>query len=55
VGQASGGNICRCGEFRFGDTTKKEADIAAFKTPDLCNVLVTASYIHDGTQETLWM
>jgi cytochrome c peroxidase len=34
--------------------TKKEADIAAFKTPDLRNVLVTGPYFHDGLQETLW-
>jgi cytochrome c peroxidase len=34
--------------------TKKAADIAAFKTPDLRNVLVTAPYFHDGSQATLW-
>jgi cytochrome c peroxidase len=34
--------------------TKKEADTAAFKTPNLRNVLVTAPYFHDGSQETLW-
>ena len=34
--------------------TKKEADIRAFKTPDLRNVLVTGPYFHDGSQETLW-
>jgi len=34
--------------------TKKEADIASFKTPDLRNVLMTAPYFHDGSQETLW-
>jgi cytochrome c peroxidase len=34
--------------------TKKEADIAAFKTPDMRNVLVTGPYFHDGSQETLW-
>jgi cytochrome c peroxidase len=33
--------------------TKKEADIAAFKTPDLRNVLVTGPYFHDGSQEAL--
>ena len=33
--------------------TKKEADIAAFKTPDLRNVLVTGPYFHDGSQEEL--
>jgi cytochrome c peroxidase len=34
--------------------TKKDADIASFKTPDLRNVLVTAPYFHDGSQQTLW-
>ena len=34
--------------------TKKEADTAAFKTPNLRNVLVTGPYLHDGSQETLW-
>jgi cytochrome c peroxidase len=34
--------------------TKKEPDIAAFKTPDLRNVLVTGPYFHDGSQQTLW-
>ncbi len=34
--------------------TKKEADIASFKTPDLHNVLITAPYFHDGSQATLW-
>jgi cytochrome c peroxidase len=34
--------------------TKKEADIASFKTPDIRNVLVTAPYFHDGSQQTLW-
>jgi cytochrome c peroxidase len=34
--------------------TKKEADTASFKTPNLRNVLVTAPYFHDGSQETLW-
>jgi cytochrome c peroxidase len=28
--------------------TKKEADIAAFKTPDVRKVLVTGPYFHDG-------
>ena len=32
--------------------TKTEGDIASFKTPDLRNVLVTAPYFHDGSQET---
>ena len=34
--------------------TKKDADIASFKTPDLRNVLITAPYFHDGSQEPLW-
>jgi cytochrome c peroxidase len=34
--------------------SKKEADIASFKTPNLRNVLVTGPYFHDGSQETLW-
>jgi cytochrome c peroxidase len=34
--------------------TKKQPDIAAFKTPDLRNVLITAPYFHDGSEETLW-
>jgi cytochrome c peroxidase len=34
--------------------TKQDRDIAAFKTPNLRNVLVTGPYFHDGSQETLW-
>jgi Cytochrome c peroxidase len=34
--------------------TKEEKDIASFKTPDIRNVLVTAPYFHDSSQETLW-
>jgi cytochrome c peroxidase len=34
--------------------TKREADIAAFKTPDIRNILVTGPYFHDGSQQTLW-
>jgi cytochrome c peroxidase len=34
--------------------TKKDPDIASFKTPDLRNVLVTSPYFHDGSLETLW-
>jgi cytochrome c peroxidase len=34
--------------------TKKPADIASFKTPNLRNVLVTGPYFHDGSQLTLW-
>src|SRR6202011_1794354 len=34
--------------------TKKEKDIASFKTPNIRIVLVTGPYFHDGSQETLW-
>ena len=34
--------------------TKRRSDIAAFKTPDLRNVLVTGPYFHDGSMQTLW-
>ena len=34
--------------------TKKETDIASFKTPGLRNVMVTAPYFHDGSHQTLW-
>jgi cytochrome c peroxidase len=34
--------------------TRKQADVASFKTPNLRNVLVTAPYFHDGSQLTLW-
>lgn len=34
--------------------TKKQPDIAAFKTPSLRNVLITSPYFHDGSQRTLW-
>ena len=34
--------------------TKKESDIAAFKTPNLRNLLLTAPYFHDGSHATLW-
>ena len=34
--------------------TKKEPDIASFKTPGLRNVMVMAPYFHDGSHETLW-
>ncbi len=44
-------NMSAIGRFLI---TKKEADIASFKTPDLRNVLITAPYFHDGSQETLW-
>jgi len=34
--------------------TKKQSDIASFKTPGLRNVLVTGPYFHDGSMDTLW-
>jgi cytochrome c peroxidase len=34
--------------------TRKEKDIASFKTPNLRNVIVTGPYFHDGSMETLW-
>jgi cytochrome c peroxidase len=34
--------------------TRKEEDIASFKTPGLRNVLVTGPYFHDGSMDTLW-
>jgi cytochrome c peroxidase len=34
--------------------TKTDAAIAAFKTPNLRNVLMTGPYFHDGSHETLW-
>jgi cytochrome c peroxidase len=34
--------------------THKASDITSFRTPDLRNVLVTAPYFHDGSQQTLW-
>jgi cytochrome c peroxidase len=37
-----------------GRSGKKVADIAAFTTPDIRNVLVTGPYFHDGSMETLW-
>lgn len=44
-------NMSALGRFLI---TKKDADIASFKTPDLRNVLITAPYFHDGSQRTLW-
>ena len=34
--------------------TRIDADTAAFKTPNLRNVMLTAPYFHDGSQATLW-
>jgi cytochrome c peroxidase len=50
-GAAIAGEMSVLGRFLI---TKKKSDIASFKTPDLRNVLVTAPYFHDGSQQTLW-
>jgi cytochrome c peroxidase len=34
--------------------TRKQSDIASFKTPGLRNAVVTAPYFHDGSMQTLW-
>src|SRR5215467_11046415 len=34
--------------------TRKESDVASFKTPGLRNVVVTGPYFHDGSMQTLW-
>ncbi len=34
--------------------TRSDADIGAFKTPGLRNLLMTAPYFHDGSHATLW-
>jgi cytochrome c peroxidase len=34
--------------------TKKQKDIASFKTPDLRNLLVTGPYFHDGSMPSVW-
>lgn len=34
--------------------TKDAHDIGGFKTPTLRNVVLTAPYFHDGSQDTLW-
>ena len=34
--------------------TKRQRDIAAYRTPDLRNVLITGPYFHDGSMQTLW-
>ena len=34
--------------------TKKQGDLASFKTPDIRNILVTGPYFHDGSMQTLW-
>ncbi len=35
------------------DVTKKDADIGAFKTPTLRDIVLTAPYMHDGSEVTL--
>jgi cytochrome c peroxidase len=50
-GAAIGSEMSVLGRFLL---TKKEMDVASFKTPGLRNVLVTSPYFHDGSQETLW-
>jgi cytochrome c peroxidase len=34
--------------------TKRQDDIASFKTPDLRNIVITGPYFHDGSMQTLW-
>jgi len=34
--------------------TRQDADIGAFQTPGLRNLLMTAPYFHDGSRPTLW-
>jgi cytochrome c peroxidase len=34
--------------------TRHDSDVAAFRSPDLRNVMVTAPYFHDGSAVTLW-
>jgi cytochrome c peroxidase len=34
--------------------TRKDSDMASFKSPDIRNVMVTAPYFHDGSAATLW-
>src|SRR5208337_4178010 len=34
--------------------TKQRADIGAFKTPHLRDIVLTAPYMHDGSLATLW-
>jgi cytochrome c peroxidase len=34
--------------------TRKQSDIASFKTSGLRNVFVTGPYFHDGSMQTLW-
>jgi cytochrome c peroxidase len=34
--------------------TRNDADIGAFRTPQLRNIALTAPYMHDGSMSTLW-
>ncbi len=34
--------------------TRNPADVGAFRTPQLRNIGITAPYMHDGSQQTLW-
>ena len=61
--QVNSGNVIDVDKAAIGSTmsvlgrflvTKKDSDIASFKTPSLRNVLMTAPYFHDGSQATLW-
>ena len=63
VAQINSGNVIDVDQAAIGSNlsvlgrylvTKKNANIAAFKTPTLRNVLITAPYFHDGSQATLW-
>jgi len=44
-------NLSSLGRFLV---TRQDADIGAFKTPGLRNLLMTAPYFHDGSHPTLW-
>jgi len=44
-------NLSQLGRFLI---TRQDADIGAFKTPGLRNLLMTAPYFHDGSHPTLW-
>jgi cytochrome c peroxidase len=48
---AIGSDLSVLGRFLL---TRKQEDIASFKTPGLRNVLVTGPYFHDGSMDTLW-
>jgi cytochrome c peroxidase len=50
-GAAIGSEMSVVGRFLV---TRKQSDIASFKTPGLRNVLVTGPYFHDGSMQTLW-